>query len=105
MLNIPLQPIPNQTMQVQINNQPCTIDIYQLDYGLFVDLHVGATLIIGGVIALNRTLIVRSLYLGFDGDLVFDDTQGNDDPVYTGLGDRFQLLYLDAAEVVVARGG
>jgi hypothetical protein len=43
---------------------------------------------------------VRSAYLGFVGDLMFQDLQGTDAPTYDGLGSRFQLVYLDATEVV-----
>lgn len=99
---IPTQPIANQELQVQLAGQPCTLHIYQTMYGLFVDVTVGDVLIIGGVIGLNLNRIVRSEYLGFDGDLVFRDTQGADDPVYTGLGARFDLVYLEATELTAA---
>lgn len=100
-LIIPLQPIPNQTLQVQLGTQACTLNVYQTAYGLFVDLYVGATLIVAGVIALNATLIVRSAYLGFAGDIEFLDTNiaSPTDPVYTGLGGRYQLIYLSAEEI------
>lgn len=99
---IPTQPIPNQTLQVQLALQPCTIDIRQLLYGIFVDVYVGGTLIIAGVLAENLNRIVRSAYLGFVGDLVFFDTEigvGGDDPIYTGLGSRFILIYLEETEL------
>lgn len=99
MLVVPTNPNPNQTFQVQLANQACTLEIYQLDYGLFVNLFVAGTLIIGGVLAENLNRIVRSLYLGFVGDFVFVDTQGTDDPVYTGLGSRFLLIYLEQADL------
>lgn len=101
---VPIQPLPNQTLQVQLGLQPCTINVYQQLYGLFVDVFVGDALIIAGVVAENLNRIVRSRYLGFAGDLVFLDTQSSDladgaDPVYTGLGSRFLLVYLEAAEL------
>jgi hypothetical protein len=43
--------------------------------------------------------MVRETYLGFIGDLSFTDTQGTSDPVYTGLGSRFVLLYLEASDL------
>jgi hypothetical protein len=89
---IPLQPIPNQTLQVQLEGQPCTIDIVQYSFGLFVTLYVGDALVIAGVLCENFNRIVRSLYLGFSGDFVFLDMQGRADPVYTGLGSRYVLL-------------
>lgn len=99
MLLVPTRPTPNQSLQIQLASQPCTINVYQLLYGLFVDLYVADVLIIAGVIALDRNRIVRSAYLGFAGDLAFIDTQGDGDPVYTGLGSRYALAYLTAAEV------
>jgi hypothetical protein len=91
---IPTQPIPNQTLQVQLGGQPCTIDIMQYSFGLFVTLYVGGSLVIAGVLAENFNPIVRSRYLGFAGDFVFQDMQGKTDPIFTGLGSRYVLLYL-----------
>lgn len=96
---VPLRPIANQTLQAQLGGQACTINVFQQVYGLYVDVFIGTQGIVEGVIGLNGTLIVRSSYLGFSGDLVFADIQGIDDPVYTGLGSRWQLLYLTADEI------
>jgi hypothetical protein len=104
---IPLRPVPNQTLQVQLGGQNCTLNIYQYAYGLFMTVYVGDTLIIAGVICENMNRIVRSLYLGFDGDLTFIDQQGTDDPIYTGFGDqsaRFQLLYIPASDLPAGVG-
>jgi len=104
MLIVPLQPVPNQTVVVGLGGQVCQISIYQTGRGLFVDLYLGNVLIIGGVIAENLNRIVRSLYLGFSGDLAFIDNEGSDDPVYTGLGSRFSLAYVTAAELLPNEG-
>lgn len=95
---IPLQATPNQTVQVVLGDQACTINVYQKLYGLFIDLYVDNELIIGGVIGFDRNWIVRSKYLGFDGDLSFIDTQGHDDHDYSDLGAEFFLFYFSAAE-------
>ena len=94
MLIIPLSPIPSQTLTTTLANQICQLNVYQKFYGVFVDLYVNNSLIIGGVIAQNLNRIVRSIYLGFSGDFCFIDTQGTDDPTYDGLGSRWQLAYL-----------
>lgn len=99
MLIIPTQPLANQSFQCQLGGQATTLNIYQQAYGLYVDVYIGADLIIGGVIAENYNRIVRSQYLGYLGDFIFVDTQGNDDPVYTGLGSRYQLVYLEQSEL------
>lgn len=95
-VSIPLQAVKSQTVTVQLAEQSCRIKVHTRTFGLFVDLYVNDTLIIGGVLALNNNRIVRSSYLGFTGDLYFFDTQGTDDPVSSGLGSRFLLLYDDA---------
>lgn len=99
MLIVPTVPVPNQSLQCQLAGQATTLNIYQTAYGLFVDVYLNGVLVIGGVIAQNYNRIVRSLYLGYVGDFVFVDTQGDTDPVYTGLGTRYALVYLDADEL------
>jgi hypothetical protein len=99
MLLIPLAPIPSQTLNITLANQACTISCYQRFYGLFCDLFVDQTPVIQGVLCLNQNYIVRSLYLGFTGDLGFFDTQGTSDPTYNGLGSRFAFLYLEASDL------
>lgn len=96
---VPIQALKSQQVQVQLNGQACTLNIYQQAFGLYIDVYVGATLIIAGVIAENLNRIVRSIYLGFSGDFTFWDTQGTENPVYTGLGSRWQLVYMEASEV------
>lgn len=101
---IPLQPVPSQRVKTVLDDQIIEIDIRQLRYGMFINIYVNTVLMIGAVICQNRNRIVRDKYLKekskLFGDFVFNDTNGNDDPVYTGLGDRFQLLYLSADDLV-----
>jgi hypothetical protein len=99
MLIIPLQAIPSQSINVQLAGQNCTINVYQNTYGLFCDLYVSNVLIIGGVICQNLNRIVRDIYLGFIGDLCFQDTQGSNDPDYTGLGSRYLFCYLTTSDL------
>lgn len=96
---IPLQPQPSQTVSVVLNNQSCQINVYQKTYGVFLDLYVANVLIIGGVLCENLHRIVRDVYLGFSGDLAFADTMGDTDPVYTGLGTQYQLVYLSPSDL------
>jgi hypothetical protein len=98
MLVIPLRPIPSQIVFVDLSNQPTQIKVYQKMFGLFIDVSVNNRLVIGGVIARNLVKIVRSTYLGFSGDLFFNDEQGTSDPTYTGLGSRFSLMYLEPSD-------
>ena len=99
MLIVPTQALPNQTLQAQLGGQSVELAIYQTTFGLFMDVTSLGNLVIAGVICENGNRIVRDAYLGFLGDLVWYDTQGFTDPVYTGLGSRYVLLYLATTEL------
>jgi hypothetical protein len=102
MLVVPLNPVPAQTLLVLLANQSCRLNVYQKRTGLFVDLYVNNVEIVVGVIAEDANRIVRSAYLGFIGDLAFFDTLGSSDPVYTGLGSQYVLMYLETADLQAA---
>ena len=105
MQTVPVQPVANQSFQITLSGQNCIIDIYQTAFGLFMDVSIGATLIIGGVVCENLNRIIRDAYLGFSGDFAWFDTHGTDDPIYTGIGGagaRFQLFYLTPADLALA---
>ena len=102
MMIVPVKPIANQTLQVQLAGQACAIDLQQTSGGLFMGLSVDSALVIGGVICENLNRIVRNAYLGFDGDFCFVDTEGSADPDYAGLGSRFVLIYLERADLPAA---
>jgi hypothetical protein len=98
---IPALAIPSQTFNVSLGGQACTINLYQkglVEPALYLDLYVSSALIIGGVMCRNATAIVRDAYLGFIGDLAFYDTQGVTDPLYTGIGSRYILLYFSPGD-------
>lgn len=100
MRQIPLQKVQNQTLTIALANQNCQLNLYQKDFfGLFMDVYVNNGLIVAGVICQNANRIVRDAYFGFIGDFIFTDMQGTSDPDYTGLGDRFQLIYLEASDL------
>ena len=104
MLTIPLQAVPSQTLAVQLGPQSCNINVYQKLTGLYLDLYVNSILIIGGVLCENLNVIVRSIYLGFIGDLTFIDNAGTEDPDYTGLGGRYSLIYIEASDLPAGIG-
>lgn len=98
---VPLQAVPVQTTEIQLDGQGCTINLRQRTDGLYLTLLVNNQLIISEVIAQNQNFIVISKYLGFLGDLMFIDNNGTSDPDYTGLGPdgRFTLMYVPVAEL------
>lgn len=92
-LRIPLVAVPAQRLAVQLDNQSCRIEVFQKSTGLFLSLAAGAKQIASGVLCRDRVWLIRDAYLGFTGDLCFVDTRGADDPDYSGLDDRFLLLW------------
>jgi len=99
MKTIPVAAVSSQIVTATLSSQPCRINLYQKSTGLYLDLYVNDVLKIGGVVCLNGVRIVRDAYLGFIGDLGFYDTQGKTDPVSSGLGSRYVLVYLEAADL------
>lgn len=96
---VPLQAIPSQQVACLLGGQQCQIAVYQKDQGVFFDLAVNGVDFTTATIARNAVwLDPHASYDGLIGNFVFIDTQGLDDPNYSGLGARFQLVYLDAAE-------
>lgn len=98
-LIVPLNPIPNQTLSTTLGVQQTQINLYQKSTGLFMDVLLNNSAVIRGVICQNLNRIIRDAYLGYSGDFVFLDNQGTNDPFYTGLGSRYQLFYLTAADL------
>ncbi len=96
---IPLQPVPSQTLSVVLSGQNCQISVYQKSTGLYLDLKVDDAAIVTTVLCHDRVRLVRSAYLGFAGDLAFEDTLGQTDPQYDSLGSRFVLSYLEPGEL------
>lgn len=101
MQEIPLQATASQVTNVVLGGQNCQLFIYQKDQGLFVDINVNGTNLVMGVIARDVVPLMNREYESFAGNLMFVDTQGSSDPDYTGLGDRFGLVYLSEAENVL----
>ena len=100
MIVIPLQAIPAQSFNATLGGQSCQIALYQKGSDFFMDLSIGAQVIRQGRMVRNATRLVRYAYLGFIGDLIMFDTQGQSDPTYDGLGTRYQLYYLTHAEML-----
>jgi hypothetical protein len=97
---IPVQAIPNQGLQVTLANQQVALAICQTDYGMFMDVISNGSAVVTGVLCENQNRIVRDAYLGFVGDFEWTDTSGQGvDPIYTGLGAQFLLIYLETSDL------
>lgn len=98
MLKIPLQSIPAQKISVVLNGQNTQIFLYQKDENLYADISSNGKIINNCVIALNRNPLIRQKYNGFSGQIMFRDTKGVSDPMYTGFNNRYELMYLTEDE-------
>lgn len=99
MMVIPLQAVPSQAVTVSLGGQNCQISVYQKSTGLYCDVYLNNSLIVAGVLCLDRVKIVRDAYHGLIGDLSFVDQQGASEPEYTGVGSRYLLYYLEESDL------
>lgn len=103
MLQMPLAAVPSQTFGIVLAGQNCQIAVYQKTTGVYMDLVSNGVPITTAVRCVEGArLLLDRQYLGFVGDFGVIDTQGNSDPDYTGLGTRWQLLYLEASDLAAA---
>lgn len=94
---IPVVDTPSQSLAVILDGQQAQFDLYQKSTGLFCDVTINGTVLCEGIICRNLVKIVRGVYLGMQGDVFFNDTQGTNDPSYPGLGARYQFVYLEVS--------
>lgn len=108
--------VPAQTFQAVLAGQNCSFSLYTNtgydfndltlstpDTNLYMDLAVNGVSVTIGAICLNeKRLLINRQYLGFVGDLMFIDTRGAEDPQASGLGTRWQLIYVEAADLAAA---
>ena len=102
MLVIPTQAVANQTLEVSLDGQACSITIWSKSTGMFLDLYVNDVLIQGGMLCRQAVRLVRDSYIGFIGDLCWFDTQTPPaDPEYTDIGPngRWFLAYLETSDI------
>lgn len=99
MMTIPTSPAPSQALSVTLAGQNCKINLYQKDALMYLDLFVDGAPIVQAAVCRDRVNLIRQAYLGFIGGLAICDTQGVNDPAYTGMGSRFLLIYLEAGDL------
>jgi len=103
---VPLTAVPSQLVQANLNGQSVSIAVYQLGMapttGLYCDVMSNGTAIVnclkcrafsGSVTEAAPFLLLDAAYWGFQGDFLFIDSEGDEDPQYSGLGARWQLIY------------
>ncbi|QCE34702.1 hypothetical protein FAI40_04680 [Acetobacteraceae bacterium] len=90
---IPLSPLPNQIFTLQLQNHLLKLHLYQRTYGLFLDLWIDNVLTLAGRLCLNNTFLLQDKAAPLNGDFIFIDSEGSEDPDYTELGSRFKLYF------------
>lgn len=104
MLEIPLRSIPNQSLEIVLGGQNCTLRLYtrpvDMAEHLFLDLAVAREIIISGIICQDMTPLVPYRHLDFEGQLFFVDMQGDESPNWRGLNDRWRLVWLAPGETL-----
>lgn len=102
MQQVPLSAVPSQQFGITLGGQNCTLSIYQKTTGVYFDMLLNGQPFTSTVRCLNEARLCEDRqYLGFVGDFLFYDTQGDTDPTYTGFGPegRYILVYLEAADL------
>ena len=87
-VTIPLESVPNQTVSTVIQNTRWNIELFTRLGQLFATISND----VDGVIVRNRVCL-DGIFI--TKNLVFIDQGGNQDPDYTGLADRFALVWTD----------
>ena len=98
MYKIPLQPVPNQSFSVVLDEQNCRINIRQMGSSLFLSLTADELDVCKTHICQNRELIPAWSTNRFKGKLAFVDQIGKSHPEYSELGSRYTLCYLTEEE-------
>lgn len=98
MQTIPLTATPSQELTVNLAQQNCGISVYQKGENLYLDLYISGSSVVMAQLCRDRVYLIRQAYFGFKGDLTFIDSQGEGDPQYSGLGTRWQLVYIEEGQ-------
>jgi hypothetical protein len=115
MNTIPLTAVPSQLVSASLSGQSVSLSIYQLGFPPVAELYCdvvsnGAPIVncrkcraySGSTSEAPPFMLLDARYWGFSGDFLFIDTQGDEDPQYSGLGSRWQLLYYDESDLAAA---
>lgn len=100
MMTVSIKKLKSSKPIFDLGGQACEIRLIQRTSALYMDLTVDGNPIMQGVPCYYGNRMVRYSYLGFKGDLVFLDTNGQSDPAWDGLGERYQLFYLEESDLV-----
>lgn len=90
---IPVPAQPNPNFSCVLDGLLAQFQLRTTDFGLFADVTYNGAPVATGRLCLDRTDINPNRYEGLPQGLFFVDTLGTSDPVYTGFGTQYLLLY------------
>ena len=99
---VPLGAVPAQTLGITLDGQSCGMRLYQRNTGgTFMDLTLsGSPICVASILRYGSRALQDRQYLGFKGDFTLVDTHGTSNPLFAGLGARFQMVYLRSSAIV-----
>lgn len=93
MIILPLIATPSQSINIVLNNQPCTYNLYTRGNSMYSDLYVGDNPIWLGRICLGNVSQKQYEHLPFEGDLFWDR-----DPKWELIGTLCNCYYFSKEE-------
>jgi hypothetical protein len=90
---VPLPQSANATFSAVLDGQEAIFNLTTTDFGLFADVVYNGVPVINARLCLDRVDINPRRYNGMPQALFFADTQGTTDPIFTGFGSRYLLVY------------
>lgn len=93
MQEVELAAIPYQILTTSVNGQIFTITVRQLGSSLYTDVDVDGVNVAQCVRATNGGSITPWASAYVNTQIYWTDTQGDADPQYDGLGERWKLIF------------
>lgn len=107
MLELPLEATPDQEFLITLDDQDCTIAVYQRGARLYLDLAVGGQIVRQGALCQSGEPVLHGATAAFRGQLYFVDHHSQPRrqaaPQWEGLGTRRRLYRLTPDEVEALR--
>lgn len=94
-VEVPLSALPSQELSLVLGNQDVTVRVLTRGDYLYLDVLKESTPVIQGQLIVTGQNLLPSGLPDFMGNFQMVDLNGNSDPVYSGLGTQFRLLYND----------
>lgn len=94
--DIPLQAVSNQTLAFGLNNQHIELRLEtRLNEQLYATINVNGKTVVANRLCLNLVPLITVDYLPIQGNFIFIDTSGSENPHFRELGRRFKLIWSD----------